>query len=146
MSLWNPSGIGPTVQHAGTFNGNPMTAVAGIATLESLTEDIYENLNEKGEYLRKTLSILFKEIEAPITVSGIASLFALQFTAEEVFDYRSYAKSNNTLMKTMFIGLLNEGYLLSNRCAGNISASHTYEEIDGFLEAIKNVLHRSGYG
>ena len=71
MSLWNPSGIGPTVQHAGTFNGNPMTAVAGIATLESLTEDIYENLNEKGEYLRKTLSILFKEIEAPITLSLI---------------------------------------------------------------------------
>ncbi|MCL0030888.1 aspartate aminotransferase family protein [Dehalococcoidia bacterium] len=146
MSLWNPSGSGPTVQHAGTFNGNPMTAVAGIATLESLTEDIYENLNKKGEYLRKTLSILFKEIEAPMTISGIASLFALQFTTEEVFDYRSYAKNNNTLMKTMFIGLLNEGYLLSNRCAGNISASHSCEEIDGFIEAIKNVLHRSGYG
>jgi glutamate-1-semialdehyde aminotransferase len=81
-----------------------------------------------------------------MTVSGIASLFALQFTTEEVFDYRSYAKNNNILMKTMFIGLLNEGYLLSNRCAGNISATHTYEEIDGFIEAVKNVLHRSGYG
>ena len=38
MSLWDPSGPGgPQVAHAGTFNGNPMTAAAGVATLKELT-------------------------------------------------------------------------------------------------------------
>ena len=35
MSMWDPSGAGgPQVAHAGTFNGNPMTAAAGVATFE----------------------------------------------------------------------------------------------------------------
>ena len=52
MSMWDPSQSGgPQVSHAGTFNGNPMTAAAGVATLRELTVDVYEDLEEKGEYL-----------------------------------------------------------------------------------------------
>lgn len=55
MSLWDPGRTGNHVEHAGTFNGNPMTAVAGIATLERLTPDIYADLDRKGESLRSKL-------------------------------------------------------------------------------------------
>jgi len=145
MSLWDPSDGGSTVQHAGTFNGNPMTAAAGIATLEALTPDRYEYLETLGESIRTKLRALFAELEVPMGVTGIASLFALQFTSTEVVDYRTFSTNDKTMMQTMFIGLLNEGFLMSNRCAGNVSLVHTEDDVDAFVAAVGNVLKRAGY-
>ncbi len=144
MSLWDPSGGGATVQHAGTFNGNPMTAAAGVATLEQLTPEVYADLETKGESLREKLRALFAEIEAPVGVTGAASLFALQFTTEQVTDYRSYATNDKAMLQTMFMGLLNEGFVMSTRCAGNVSTVHTDEDIDAFVAAVRRVLERAG--
>ncbi len=144
MSMWDPSGpSGPQVSHAGTFNGNPMTAAAGVATLRELSVDVYEELEEKGEYLREKLRDVISEMEAPMGVTGAASLFAIQATSEAVRDYRSYATNDNELLEMVFMGMMNEGYLLSSKCAGNVSAAHTYEELDGFVVAFERVLKRA---
>jgi glutamate-1-semialdehyde 2,1-aminomutase len=145
MELWDPSNGGAKVQHAGTFNGNPMTAAAGVATLESLTPDKYEYLDSLGDYLRNKLRSLFAELEVPMGVTGVASLFALQFTSEEVTDYRTFATNDKNLLNIMFIGLLNEGFVMSNRCAGNVSTQHTREDVDRFVTAVRTVLERNGY-
>ena len=145
MSMWDPSNGGATVQHAGTFNGNPMTAAAGIATLEALTPDRYEYLERLGGLLRQELRALFAELEVPMGVTGIASLFALQFTAEEVIDYRTYRTNDMDMLNTMFIGLQNEGFLISSRCGGSVSTVHTEDDIHAFVTAVKNVLKRAGY-
>ena len=145
MAMWDPSDGGSTVQHAGTFNGNPMTAAAGIATLEALTPDRYEYLKTLGESMRTKLRALFAELEVPMGVTGVASLFALQFTSTEVVDYRTFSTNDKTMMQTMFIGLLNEGFLMSNRCAGNVSLVHTEDDVDAFVTAVGNVLKRAGY-
>ena len=145
MAMWDPSDGGSTVQHAGTFNGNPMTASAGVATLEALTPDRYEYLDTLGESMRTKLRALFAELEVPMGVTGVASLFALQFTSTEVVDYRTFSTNDKTMMQTMFIGLLNEGFLMSNRCAGNVSLVHTEDDVDAFVAAVGNVLKRAGY-
>ena len=145
MSMWDPSDGGSTVQHAGTFNGNPMTASAGVATLEALTPDRYEYLETLGESIRTKLRALFAELEVPMGVTGVASLFALQFTSTEVVDYRTFSTNDKTMMQTMFIGLLNEGFLMSNRCMGNVSLVHTEDDVDAFVTAVGNVLKRTGY-
>ena len=147
MSLWDPNVPGgPQVSHAGTFNGNPMTAAAGVATLRELSVDVYEELEEKGEYLREKLRSVISEMEAPMGVTGAVSLFAIQATSEVVRDYRSYATNDNELLEMVFMGMMNEGYLLSSKCAGNVSAAHTYEELDGFVEAFERVLKRAWAG
>ncbi len=146
MALYDPSNGPPRVQHAGTFNGNPMTAAAGIATLGELTPAAYRELDEKGEYVRERLRKLIAEVEAPIRVSGISSLFSLQFTTTPVTDYRSYATNDKEFAQTMFMGLLNEGYVASSRCAGNVSTVHEHGELDGFVDAVGRVLERSGHG
>ncbi len=144
MSMWDPDAEGgPRVAHAGTFNGNPMTAAAGVATLRELSVDVYEELEEKGEYLRGKLRDAIAELEAPMGVTGAASLFGIQATTEEVRDYRSYTTNDNELLEMVFLGMMNEGYLLSSKCAGNVSAAHGYEELDGFVEAFKKVLGRT---
>ncbi|MDP6055407.1 MAG: aspartate aminotransferase family protein [Dehalococcoidia bacterium] len=144
MSMWDPSEDGAVIQHAGTFNGNPMTAAAGIATLENLTPEKYEYLDQLGESLRSKLRALFAELEVPMGVTGMASLFALQFTSTEVVDYRTFATNDKNMLNTMFIGLLNEGFLMSNRCAGNVSTVHTEDDVDAFVTAVRNVLKRAG--
>ena len=78
-------------------------------------------------------------------MTGVASLFALQFTADPVTDYRSFTKNDKKMQRTMFIGLQNEGYLMSNRCAGNVSTVHEHGELDGFVDAVGRVLERAGY-
>ena len=144
MSMWDPSEDSAVIQHAGTFNGNPMTAAAGIATLENLTPEKYEYLDQLGESLRSKLRALFAELEVPMGVTGMASLFALQFTSTEVVDYRTFATNDKNMLNTMFIGLLNEGFLMSNRCAGNVSTVHTEDDVDAFVTAVRNVLKRAG--
>ena len=144
MSMWDPSGPGgPQVSHAGTFNGNPMTAAAGVATLRELTTDVYVDLENKGDYLRARLREVISDMEAPMGITGATSLFAIQATAETVRDYRSYATNDGDLLDMIFFGMMNEGYLLSSRCAGNVSAAHTYEELDQFAAAFKRVLKRT---
>ncbi len=145
MNLWDPNHGPDFVQHAGTFNGNPMTAAAGVATLELLTPEVYEELERKGEKLRQMIRDLIAELEVPMGVTGATSLFALQFTTEAVTDYRSYATNDKQMLQTVFTGLLNEGILMSNRCAGNVSAVHTDEDLEKFVAALRRVLVRAGY-
>lgn len=145
MRLWDPNHGSDFVQHAGTFNGNPMTAAAGVATLELLTPEVYEELEKKGDKLRQMIRDLITELEVPMGVTGATSLFALQFTAEPVTDYRSYATNDKQMFQTVFTGLLNEGILMSNRCAGNVSAVHTDEDLEAFVSALRRVLVRAGY-
>ena len=145
MSMWDPQEGTPTVQHAGTFNGNPMTAAAGVATLENLTPEKFDYLENLGESLRSKLRQLFAELEVPMGVTGVASLFALQFTSTEVVDYRTFATNDKDMLKIMFIGLLNEGFVMSNRCAGNVSTVHTEQDVDALVQAVRNVLTRAGY-
>lgn len=145
MAFFDPRS-GPRVKHAGTFNGNPMTAIAGIATLKALTPEVYTQIGEYGALLRDKLRTLVAEREAPMGVTGIESLFSLQFTTERVVNYRSLASTDKDLQRTMFLGLLNEGFLLSPSCAGNISAAMTAAEIDDLVAAVGRVLDRAGYG
>lgn len=79
-------------------------------------------------------------------VTGIASLFSLQFTADQIVDYRSLESADKTLEAHMFIGMLNEGFALSTQCAGNISTVITPEQVDEFVAAVGRVLERAGYG
>lgn len=145
MALFDPAS-GPRVKHAGTFNGNPMTASAGIATMRNLTPEVYEQINEYGEILREKLRTLIVEREAPMGVTGVASLFSLQFTTAPMVNYRALESVDSTLQNTMFIGLLNEGFALSPQGAGNVSAALSLDEIDGFVAAVGRVLERAGYG
>lgn len=41
--------------HATTFGGNPVCAAAGVAVQEVLTDEVLEEVKEKGAYLRRTI-------------------------------------------------------------------------------------------
>jgi len=142
MALFDPTDGGAAIPHAGTFNANPMTLAAGEVVLGHLTSDVYQRLNGLGETLRRKLRAVFDELEVSAQVTGIASFFGVHFTSEAITDYRSVVRGDRELRKTLFMGLLNEGVLLQESCAGSLNVLTTESEVDALVDAIRRVMHR----
>ena len=142
MALFDPSAGGPVIPHAGTFNANPMTMVAGEVTMGQLTPEVYERLDSLGAMLREKLRAVFDELEVAAQVTGVASLFGVHFTSEEVVDYRTVVRSDRDMQKAMFIGLLNEGVLIQTRCAGALNTLSTEADVDALVDAVRRVTQR----
>lgn len=142
MSLFEPINGPAKLPHGGTFNANPMTMVAGAATLNHLTSETYDRLNHLGETTREKLQAIFDESEVPAQITGIGSLFGIHFTSSEVKDYRSAIKANQELRKTLVLGLQNEGVILFQGGTGALAVPHTESEIEALMEATRKVIQR----
>ena len=144
MDLYDPSQTGgPRVAHAGTFNANPVTMIAGAATLEELTPEVYKNLTEKTDYLKTEILKVAKELEVPIQVTGLGSLFGIHFTSDELVGYRDIAAEDAAFRHKVFLGLLNEGILMAPNLVGAVSTKIDTAEIDAFVAALQRVLERA---
>jgi glutamate-1-semialdehyde 2,1-aminomutase len=117
------------LSHGGTFNGNPVAAAAGLATLRELTPDTHVRLADLGDRLRAGLGRAIAERGLDANVVGIASLFQVVpgstlVGAEEL-----------TASQALFLGLLLDGFHVAPRGMGAISTPMTESDIDAFVEA-----------
>ena len=142
MSLYDPTGDGETLGHSGTFNANPMTVVAGQVTMDHLTPEVYARLSGLGETLREKLRAVFAEFEVPAQVTGVASLFGIHFTSEEITDYRSALRGDAQMKKALFTGLLNEDVLLSGGNTGALNILTTDSDVDTLVDKTRQVVQR----
>jgi glutamate-1-semialdehyde 2,1-aminomutase len=58
MEHLTPGRVG-ALPHGGTFNGNPLGLAAGLAMMQQLTPEVYEDLATKGDRLRGALTDIF---------------------------------------------------------------------------------------
>ncbi len=142
MALYDPTGGPAVVPHAGTFNANPMTMVAGEVTMAHLTPEAYARLDRLGDLLRQKMRGVFDELEVPVQITGIGSLFGIHFASEEVKDYRSAIRGDAQLKKALFTGLLNEGVLLQAGAGGALNTLTTEEDVDTLVDATRRVAQR----
>ncbi len=142
MDLYDPT-TGPVVGHAGTFNGNPMTMVAGAVTLEDLTPDVYDRLEPLTEGLRQGVRDACAELDVPVRVTGLGSLFGIHFLDRPVRTYRDVHSSDRDLRQRVFWGLMNEGILSTANLVGAVSNPMGQGEVDAFVEAFRTVLARN---
>ena len=142
MDLYDPT-RGPKVSHAGTFNANPVTMVAGATTMELLTPSVYRHLAESTELLRQGIREVCAELETPVQVTGLGSLFGIHFTPSEVRTYRDIAAEDADLRHRMFLGLLNEGILVASNLVGSLSTQIAEGDIADFCAAFRQVLERN---
>ena len=143
MDLYDPTN-GPRVAHAGTFNANPATMLAGAVTLEQLTPEVYRRLAEVTEYLRHGLREVGRELEIPVQVTGLGSLFGIHFQDDTLVGYRDIAKADSGFRHNVFLGLLNEGILMAPNLVGAVSTVIGEQEVDAFVDAFRTVLQRQG--
>mgnify|MGYP001375164504 CR=1 FL=1 len=138
MALYDPTENGPTLGHSGTFNGNPLTMAAGAVVMDEMTPDVYQQMSQLGETLRSKLRAVFDELDIPAQVTGVASLFGIHFTSEEIVDYRSTLSGDKALKGALSTGLLNEGVMLG----GALSKLTTETEVDTFVDSMRRVIQR----
>ena len=74
MDFYDPRKGGPRISQGGTFNANPVTMAAGVATLNVLTPEAYTRLDALGERLRGGISRLFSNTRRKGQVTGVGSL------------------------------------------------------------------------
>ena len=142
MELYDPT-AGPVVSHAGTFNANPLTMLAGAVTMEQLTPEVYRHLAELTEELRQGIRAICNELEVPVQVTGLGSLFGIHFTDREIINYRDIAAANHHLRDRIFLGLLNEGILMASNLVGSLSTATTANDLAHFLTAFRTTLARN---
>ena len=141
MEQYDPT-QGPKVAHAGTFNANPVTMLAGAVTLEQLTPEVYRDLAELTDGLRQGVRDVCAELEVPVQVTGLGSLFGIHFTGEPIHNYRDVAAEDTKLRSQVFLGLMNEGILTTPNLVGALSTAIGKAEIDTYLDTFKRVLER----
>lgn len=127
------------IPHGGTFCGNPITMVAGLATLNELTPLVFEKLSDLGNMLRKESKGIFDRNNIPSQVTGVASQFGIHFKDGEIVDYRSAVTGkNNLLEKELFLYLLNHGIFCASTLRGALSTPMTEKEINAFLNSTED--------
>src|SRR5467141_3599188 len=143
MSSYDPRKGAARISHGGTFNANPATMAAGVATLNALTPEAYARLDALGERLRGGVTRLLAATRRKGQVSGLGSLFWLHWTSEPLTDYRSAKAKEADAPMRVFLGLLNEGILTTQRGLGACSLAMTDEDVDRFVNALARVNARA---
>ncbi|HEX7787814.1 MAG TPA: aspartate aminotransferase family protein [Methylomirabilota bacterium] len=140
MNPYDPRDGKSRMNHGGTFNANPLTMAGGIATLEQLTPEAYARLDALGERLRDSVRRLLGKKRYAGQVTGIGSLFWVHHTKRKLSDYRSARPEDAQAPARTFLGLVNEGVLLSQRGLGACSLAMTDADVDRFVETLGRVL------
>jgi glutamate-1-semialdehyde 2,1-aminomutase len=123
------------VSHGGTFNGNPVAAAAGLATLRELTPDVYERLTALGGRLSARLAERIAADGLDARVVNVGSLFQV-FRGQAGAAFAPGAGQPSEL----FLGLLLDGFYLAPRGMGAIPTVATEQDVDDLADAIAHVL------
>ena len=132
MSIFHP--VSGSVSQSGTFSGNPATMAGGIASLEELDSATIQQLNQRGNSLRKALKDVVTDADIPVKITGVGSLFHIHFTQDSVSDADSSTNGCETA-RELFMAMRNRGIYLSPRGMGCLSTPMTTDEIDEFINS-----------
>lgn len=138
MEIMHP--VSGDISWGGTFNGNPVTAAAGLACLELLTDSVISDLNALGERAVAGINQVFSDRGAPGQATGLGSLFNLHPTSEPLTDVHAVNRVDPDLRSVFHYGLLNRGYFLSSRGSGCISTPMGTREVDGLITAVGEIV------
>ena len=134
------------IPQIGTLNGNPIAAVAGLATLAELRKPgAYEQLRTTGSRLRTALEEALRQAEVPAQVVGDDTIFDVYFTDQEISDYRSTLSASSETMQRFNRLLLGSGIVKGTQ-KFYMSLAHTEEDIQATIQAYRDVAEqlRSG--
>jgi glutamate-1-semialdehyde 2,1-aminomutase len=136
MSVFDARRSG-SISHGGTFNGSPVAAAAGLATLRELTLATYGRLDDLGERLRSRVAatIETERLDARVTVVG--SLF--QVFSGTGAGATAFA-SGHAGEPSLFLALLVDGFYIAPRGMGAIPAIATESDVDHLGDAIGRAL------
>jgi len=142
MKAFDPrlDGTPDFVAQVGTLNGNPVAAVAGLATLAELRKPgAYARLHQTGRTLRDGLADLARRSGLPAQVIGETTVFDIVFTDRPLTDYRAMLTADGALLKAFNAECLQRG-IVKGREKLYVSLAHTEQDVARTLETFEAAL------
>jgi glutamate-1-semialdehyde 2,1-aminomutase len=121
----------------GTFNGNPLVAAAGVATLtEVLTPEAYEHLSTIGTRLADGCRAAIEANGIPAHVVDLGAKGCVSFRSEPLQNYRDFLETRPELFAAAFPWAVNRGIFMTpgDEEQWTLSVQHTAEHIDRYVE------------
>ncbi|MEO1890228.1 MAG: glutamate-1-semialdehyde 2,1-aminomutase [Candidatus Thioglobus sp.] len=136
--------LGPVYQ-AGTLSGNPMSMSAGLAMLNTLSDDVnfYQNLSEKVQMLTDGILAQAKANNIGMTANVVGGMFGLFFTdSDSVTNFNEASTCDVERFKKFYHLMLEEGIYMAPSAyeAGFVSSAHSDEDIQATIDVTGRVF------
>ncbi len=142
MAQFDPTKPG-ALGHAGTFNNNVLTMMAGSAAMSEIyTPEAAVKLNARGDTLRNRLNELCQREEVSMQVTGIGSMMNVHMTREPIRNAGDAAAANQDLRELMFFDLLNDGIYIARRGMINLSLPMTDADLNRVHDGIARFIEQ----
>jgi glutamate-1-semialdehyde 2,1-aminomutase len=148
MGVYDPTHGAPRAPHAGTFNANPVTMAAGLASMRLMTREAYARLDDLGDKLRARLDDCMKHAGVPGRIVGMGSMFRIHPMERELSDYRSMrtTPAESERLQRIVRRLMEQGVLISMTGLGCLSTPMGDAELEGLVETFAAVLEMERRG
>ena len=124
----------------GTLSGNPIAAVAGLATLEVLREPgTYERVNATGNRLMEGLGERLREHGFTATILGIPACFEAVFAPGPITDYRGTLRGDASLGRRLNELLLERG-IVKGETKYYLSIAHDDDDVRQTFDAWSDAI------
>jgi glutamate-1-semialdehyde 2,1-aminomutase len=128
------------VAQAGTLNGNPVAAAAGLATLAELRRPgVYARLFATGTRIKTALQAAADAANLPAHVAGEAPVFEIYFTDRPITDYRATLTADRARHRAFTDELIRRGVVKAAQ-KFYVSLAHGEDEIHHTVEAFSLAL------
>ena len=125
----------------GTFNGNPLSCGAGVATLtEVMTDDAYKRLAELGTRMAEGCNKVLGEAGIPAVTTNLGSKGSITFREEPLERYRDFADTDDGIFDAYWYWVVNRGIYQTpgKEEQWTISVQHSEEDIDAAVQALSD--------
>jgi glutamate-1-semialdehyde 2,1-aminomutase len=129
----------------GTFNGNPLSMAAGLATLtEVLTDEAYAHLRKLGTRLATGCQAALDDNGIQAVTMDLGCKGSITFRDRPVERYRDYTEIDDSLFDASWYWLVNRGIFQTpgKEEQWTISVQHSVDDIDTFIDVFRSYCER----
>ena len=129
------------VVHGGTYNAQPIAMAATVATLSSLTPDLYAKVGRAGIALMEGFREIFASAGVKAQVAGFPQVFHIALGLDApARNYRDLAGMNRAAYVALTTALLRRGVRALERGAWFLSSEHDDGVVADTLAAMKDAV------
>ena len=141
MNLIAPEG---NIYQAGTLSGNPIAMVAGYTTINKLTYDSYNYMEELSDRLIQGLSTVARKSNISLMTTKAGTMIGLSFTDKPLQNFDDARKIDSEMFRHFYVEMLKQGILLPPSQYESIflSTAHSIHDIDQTINAADIAFQR----
>ncbi len=122
----------------GTFNGNPLSAAAGLAALtEVLTKDAYDHLGKLGTMLAEGCNRAIADSDIPAHTVDLGAKGCVSYRPTPLTNYRDFLETHPELYWASYPWMVNRGIFMTpgDEEQWTISVQHTEDDVQKYVDA-----------